>query len=132
MANGSRTPPDTGDDHVAVIALPADLVFAARIRAAAEAAGVRAEICRNPADLEAAATRAPGALVLLDLDARRADVPELIRRLRAAGGEHRILAFGSHVGAERLAAARDAGADRVMARSGFVRELPLLLVLPDR
>lgn len=132
MDNGSRTPPESGDARVAVIALPADLIFAARIRAAADAAGVRAEICRNATDFEAAAGNAPGALVLLDLDARRADVPELIRRLRAAGGRHRIVAYGSHVGAERLAAARDAGADRVMARSGFVRELPLLLVLPDR
>jgi len=132
LEKGSRTPPKTGDAPVAVIALPADLVFAARIRAAAEAAGVRAEICRSTADFEAAAERSPEALVLLDLDARRADVPDLIRRLRAGGGRHRIVAFGSHVGAERLAAARDAGADRVMARSGFVRELPLLLVLPER
>ncbi len=115
-----------------VIALPADLVFASRIRTTAQQAGVSALVVRTEAEFEEALQSEPRALALIDLDARKVDAPALIRRLRAAGAQNRIIAFGSHVATESLKAAREAGADRVMARSAFVRELPLLLVMPDR
>jgi hypothetical protein len=38
-----------------------------------------------------------------------------------------IIAFVSHVREDAIAAARSAGADRVLARSAFVRELNNLL-----
>jgi hypothetical protein len=38
-----------------------------------------------------------------------------------------VVAFGSHLDREALQAARSAGADRVLARSAFVRELQPLL-----
>ena len=115
-----------------VIALPADLVFASRLRTTAQQAGVSALVVRTEAEFEEALQSEPRALALIDLDARKVDAPALIRRLRAAGAQNRIIAFGSHVATESLKAAREAGADRVMARSAFVRELPLLLVMPDR
>lgn len=111
----------------AVVAAVADLIFGARIRAAAADAGRELVFARTPGELAAAAAGA--SLVLLDLDARWLDAPPSIRALRAdeAAAGARIVAFGSHVRTEVLAAAREAGADRVLARSAFVKELPALL-----
>jgi CheY-like chemotaxis protein len=111
----------------AVVAAVGDLIFGARIRGAAGQTGVPVHFARTLDDLCASAAGAR--LVLLDLDARWLDAPAAIRRLRgdpAAAGA-RIVAFVSHVRTDAIEAARDAGADRVMARSAFVRDLPTLL-----
>lgn len=104
----------------AIAALVADLMFASRIRGPAPAAktvhsGDRLVTALGPS------TR----LVLVDLHARGA--LEAIPRARAAAPSATIVAFGSHVETEMLQAAKAAGADRVMARSAFVRELPGLV-----
>lgn len=110
-----------------VVAAVADLIFGARVRAAATAAGVPLVIARDAAAVLAAA---PGArMLLLDLDARWLDGPAVIRRLKQ-GAETAgvpIVAFVSHVRVDAIGAAREAGADRVLARSAFVKELPMLL-----
>lgn len=114
-------------EQTEVLAAVADLIFGARIRGAAEQQGVALTFARSLAELQA---RAPGVrTVLLDLDARWLDAPSAIRALRAAPetATVRIIAFVSHVRADAIEAARAAGADRVLARSAFVRELPALL-----
>jgi CheY-like chemotaxis protein len=119
---------DTASPPTAIVALAADMIFAARIRGAAKAAGVPVRVLTS-ADTVADSIRQGAARLLLDLDFRSADPITLIERLRAdpetAGVE--ILAFVSHVRDDRIAAARSAGATRVMARSAFMRELPRLL-----
>ncbi|HET9985429.1 MAG TPA: hypothetical protein VFQ38_17640 [Longimicrobiales bacterium] len=111
-----------------MLALAADLIFSARIRGAAQAAGVAAATVNRPDDLVARALAAPPRLVLVDLDAR-GDIAGAIRRLKAdpATAAVPVVAFVSHVREDAIAGAREAGADRVMARSAFVRELPALL-----
>lgn len=115
-----------------IAAACADLLFGARIRAAAEATGAKA-ILLSPRDDVVARTRAeqPG-LVVLDLDARWLDAPSVIAALKAEASTSAIpvIAFGSHVRTEALAAARAAGADRVLPRSAFARQLPELLRSP--
>jgi len=116
--------------HTATIAAAcADLLFTARVRAAAEAAGVRALLLSARTDPVPEIVGARPALVLLDLDARWLDAPALIRELKAnpATAATPVLAFASHVHAAAIAAAREAGADRVLARSAFVAQLPTLL-----
>jgi CheY-like chemotaxis protein len=111
----------------AVVAAVNDLVFGSRIRAAGDQAGIAVTFVRSAADLVA---RAAGArLVLLDLDTRWLDAPTAIAALRAdpVTADVAIVAFGPHVDGAGLDAARSAGADRVLARSGFVRVLPGLL-----
>lgn len=108
------------DDGAPIVALVADLMFASRIRGTAPAANV---VQRG--DALPAAVGASTRLVLVDLHARGA--LEAIAALRQGGASSTIIAFGSHVETAALQAARDAGADRVMARSGFVRELPGLV-----
>lgn len=109
-----------------MVAAVADLMFGARVRAAAEAAGVPLTFVRSgEALLEAAA----GArLVLLDLDTRwlRAGMISALKADAAARAAY-VVAWGAHVDGAALTAAREAGADRVMARSAFVQVLPALM-----
>ena len=107
-------------DGVPIVALVADLMFAARIRGPAP----DARTGHDPEALRGAlgpATR----LILVDLHARGAVAA--IPGFREAAASARVVAFGSHLETEALEAAREAGADRVMARSAFVRELPGLV-----
>jgi CheY-like chemotaxis protein len=108
-----------------VIALTADLLFASRIRAEAERAGTAVELARSPVELLERVGAASGGRVLLDLEARGLDIAATVAALRAAGAE--IVAFVSHVRGDLIETARAAGAQRVLARSAFVRELPGLL-----
>ena len=104
----------------AIIALVKDLMFASRIRGAAE----DARTVMSADALEEAV--GPGTrLVLVDLQVP--DAPHAIRRLTESEHSPKVVAFGSHVDTQALAAARAAGADTVMPRSEFVRELGRLI-----
>ena len=111
------------------LAFVADLIFASRVKGAAQAAGVAAEVLQS-ADrvLERARARRPP-VVLVDLEARGGAGVELVRRLKAdaATAEVPVVAFASHQNADVIQAARAAGAERVLARSAFVKSLPELL-----
>lgn len=118
-------------DHISTtLALCGDLLFAARIRGAAEQTGASVEtIASARTDVLARARELRPARILLDLDARWLDAAQLIRALKedeAVRGVP-VIAFVSHVREDAIAAAREAGADRVLARSAFVRQLPELL-----
>lgn len=101
-----------------------DLIFASRVTATARAAGLAVKVVRTP-DLVLSAARAhPPTGVILDLHNPGLDLPALLAGLReACPAMPRVVAYGSHVEAETLRAARQAGCDRVMPRSQFVTEL---------
>lgn len=111
-----------------LIALVDDLMFLSRIREAARAAGIEVCAVRGEADLVAAARR-EGRLVLVDADSERLPWRAALAALRAepASAALPVIAFVSHVRADLAAAARAAGASRVLARSAFVLELPELV-----
>jgi|SRR5690606_19082036 len=107
-----------------VVALPADLMFASRIRGVAGAAGIPIELVSSPAALRSRVERDPPRRILIDLDARGWDPIALIRELRAGPAPTtEIIAWVSHVRADAIQAAREAGADRVLARSAFSRQI---------
>lgn len=120
---------ETTDENAAVVAIAADLLFASRVRGAAKAAGAELVLARTEEQALEAARGGRARLILLDLDARAVDAPSLIGALKAGSATESIpiVAFGAHVRGEALRAARDAGADRVLARSRFVQELPELM-----
>ncbi len=123
------TPPQRAADERAgpkVAALAPDLMFASRIQGAARGVGADARTLAT-ADAVLAQVRAgwPG-LVIVDLEARAVDAVALIRAVKSVSAVS-VVAFAAHVNAQVIAAARAAGADRVLARSAFVRELPRLL-----
>lgn len=115
--------------ETAALALVADLLFASRIRGAAAAAGVEVTVVQSAAAFVERARALHPRLILIDLDARSGDAPALIRDLKADPTLRTVpvVAFGAHVEGTVLVAARAAGAERVMARSAFVRDLPALL-----
>jgi CheY-like chemotaxis protein len=101
-----------------------DLMFFSRVAGTARAGGLSVKQARTTADLLARAKQEPPAGVILDLQNDGLDLPTLLTGLRdACHAMPRVIAFGSHVEAETLRAAREAGCDRVMPRSKFVAVL---------
>lgn len=101
-----------------------DLIFFSRISGAARAAGLSVRQAKSPADLLALAKQHCPAGVILDLQNPGLDLPALLVELKAlCAPMPRVIAYGSHVEAAILKAARQAGCDRVMPRSQFAEEL---------
>jgi CheY-like chemotaxis protein len=112
----------------AVLAVVDDLFFLSKIQQTARPLGVTVEAV-EPRELAArVASRAPGG-VLVDLNHRSGAAVEAVRALKAgvATAPVKVVGFFSHVQEELGQAARDAGCDRVMARSAFTRQLHQLL-----
>jgi CheY-like chemotaxis protein len=110
-----------------VIALVDDLLFLSRIREAARGTAVEVRAVRDAGAL-AESARDGGRLVLVDADSARLPWEAAVRALRAAQGDDLpVVAFLSHVHAERAEAARAAGCTRVLARGAFVQDLPRML-----
>ena len=101
-----------------------DLIFFSRVSGAARAAGLSVRMVRTAAELVAAARAAAPAGVVVDVHNPGLDLPALLADLKTACGVMpRVTAYGSHVDAAALRAARQAGCDRVLPRSAFVEEL---------
>lgn len=111
------------------LAFVADLIFASRVQGAAHAAGVAAEVLQSAERVLERARAGRPRVVLVDLEARGGAGTELVRRLKSEPetAEVPVVAFASHQNAAAIEAGRAAGADRVLARSAFVKALPELL-----
>ncbi len=113
-----------------VLALVDDLLFLSRIREAARGSALEIRPVRRPSEL-VDGVRDGGRLVLVDADSNRlhwAEAVAALRQERPAGKTPTpVVAFFSHVNADRAEMARAAGCDRVLARGAFVKELPALL-----
>jgi CheY-like chemotaxis protein len=106
-----------------------DLMFASRISTAAKASGVEIRFARSPQAIVDAVRSTNARLVILDLNSQRVSPLEAVAALKADAALSQIstVGFVSHVQTDVIAQARQAGVDRVMARSAFVAELPELL-----
>lgn len=119
--------PDSNVSHdAAVLALPADLIFGARIRASAEQAGVAVVVAKNPEDLLRKLRDSQARLIILDLDRRGLAITDLMQRIKALSPAP-ILAYVSHVQEAAIREAQAAGADKVIARGAFAKQLVDLL-----
>jgi CheY-like chemotaxis protein len=106
-----------------------DLIFTSRVTGTARAAGLTVRAARSAEELADLALQHCPAGVLLDLGNPGLDVPALLGKLRATCPQMpRVVAYGSHVDAAGLRAARAAGCDIVLPRSAFVEQLPQELV----
>lgn len=109
-----------------ILALVDDLLFSSKIRGALQPSGQPVQFVRqHDAALTAIRDNRP-ALVVLDLDRTSLDPIGLIRGVKADAAlrDTRVIGFVSHVNADRIAEARAAGIDQVMARSAFFQSLP--------
>lgn len=112
-----------------VIAAIEDLLFRSKVSETATQLGVEATFPRSPKKLMEVAGSSPPDLFVLDLNSHRFEPLTLLRDLKAEPGlrDVPVVGFLSHVQKDLAVAAREAGCDRIMARSAFTRDLPLLL-----
>ena len=110
-----------------------DLFFATRIRSTAESLGVVTRAVRDTEALRRRLDRIddgkandPVRAVLIDLELDQT-ATALIRRAASHPAAPVVIAFGSHVARDVLAAAQAAGAHRVLPRSAFTAKLAELL-----
>lgn len=112
-----------------VVAAVDDLLFASKLRTAARQLDVALVFARTPDDILAAVREHAPQLLILDLNGTRMAPLETLRAVKgdAALSQVPVVGYVSHVDVDLVAAAHAAGADRVMARSQFVAQLPDLL-----
>ena len=112
----------------AVFVVISDLLFRSKIDDAARRAGVPLRVAKSVEQLDRHLGTSMPAVVLVDLEMDGLDVPGMLARLRAtpAGANVPVIGFAGHTNVEVIHAARAAGV-QVMARSGFVAQLPALM-----
>lgn len=113
-----------------IIAVVRDLFFAIRIRETLAPRGYRVDVAKSREALDTLIATDPlPALMIVDLAFVASDPPALIAALRAAPRTATlpILAFGSHLDRAARDAAKEAGADRVVANSKLAEALPELV-----
>jgi hypothetical protein len=121
-------------DKPVVLYAAADLIWATRIKATADALGVACRPVRSLAMLEARLADSTIGALIVDLEAGGLAFTLMGRVMggESAGkpgkeGGIRVLAFGPHVAVDAMDRARAAGADAVLARGAFDRRLPEIL-----
>ncbi len=112
-----------------ILVVADDLLFRSKISTVAKATGV---VVRAATTADAAIDRAREdrpSLVLLDLDSRRTEPFEVLRRFGEDADLKTLntLGFVSHVHVDLVRQARALGIGNVMARSAFVAALPEIL-----
>lgn len=114
-----------------ILLVSPDLMATSRIAGLCREAGASLETLRSLAD---SPHGGPYDVVLLDLQAVAEDPAVIVTRAQVlAGGAGsaspapKIVAFGPHVARERLALARDAGADDVVSRGELLGGFAALL-----
>ena len=112
-----------------VLAAVDDLLFRSKILETAGTLGIEAKFPRNPEKLLSALRESPPDLLILDLNSARFEPLELLKTVKSGAATRDVptVGFLSHVQKDLAVAAREAGCDRVMARSAFTKDLPEVL-----
>lgn len=112
-----------------ILAAVEDLMFRGRISAAATALDMEASFPRSAKKLLTTAAQSPPDLLILDLNSARYEPLKLLTDLKSGPATRNVpvVGFLSHVQKDLAVAAREAGCERVMARSAFTRDLPKVL-----
>lgn len=100
-----------------------DLIFNSRITDTARELGITIIAARSADALIELARKSPPRCVIVDLANPGLDLPALMRALSEAGRPPRVVAYGPHVNADLLHAARTTSCDPVLPRSKFVEDL---------
>jgi CheY-like chemotaxis protein len=115
---------------MSVVLLTGDLACSAQASAAASRVGVQLQVVMDASRLAARCAEAAPQLVILDLNTAALDCQAALDQLRTLPHLPRTVAFGPHVHAARLEAARQAGCDEVLSRGEFYARLDEL-ISPD-
>lgn len=112
-----------------VLAAVEDLLFRSKISETASTLGVEAAFPRSPKRLLEALRESPPDLLVLDLNSARFEPLALLQTIKSEEATRDVSTVGflSHVQKDLAVGAREAGCDRVVARSAFTRDLPRIL-----
>ena len=112
-----------------VLAAVEDLLFRSKISETASQLGIEAAFPRSPKKLLDAVRASPPDLLVLDLNSARFEPLALLGSIKSEETTRDVstLGFLSHVQKDLAVAAREAGCDRIVARSAFTRDLPRIL-----
>ena len=112
-----------------VLAAVEDLLFKSKILETAKELDVEARFPRSPDKLLAALRETPPDLLVLDLNSERFGPLEILGEAKSdrSTAEVPVVGFLSHVQKDLAVAAKEAGCDRIMARSAFTRDLPKII-----
>jgi FixJ family two-component response regulator len=101
-----------------------DLIFTSRITGTARSLGLEVRQVRTLDNIVETAKQVGTRCLILDLAFPGLDLPDLMRQLSELDAPPRVVAYGSHVDAASLNAARGAGCRPTLPRSKFVEDLP--------
>ena len=112
-----------------VLAAVEDLLFRSKISETASTLGIEAAFPRSPKKLLETLRETPPDLLILDLNSARFEPLALLQTVKSEESTRDVSTVGflSHVQKDLAVAAREAGCDRVVARSAFARDLPRIL-----
>jgi CheY-like chemotaxis protein len=124
------TPNVTAPIELLGLLLSDDLIFTSRITGTARALGLTVKAARSAEGILTLARQQAPRCVIVDLGNPGLLLTDLLRQLgEVCQPLPRVVAYGSHVDAATLRAAREAGCDPVWPRSKFVEDLEQ--ALPD-
>jgi CheY-like chemotaxis protein len=113
-----------------------DFLFRSKIRTTGKQAGVELAFPKTPDEMVEQARALKPSLAIFDLNSATLDPIGTIARMKQDPELRNIrtMGFVSHVDAARIQAARNVGADDVLARSAFASQLADLLLAngPER
>jgi len=114
---------------MAILAAVDDFLFRSKIRAVAKHVNATIQFAQTQDEILAQARASAPALVIVDLNNQKVDPVAMIAALKAdaALAGIRTIGFASHVHVDLINAARNAGADQVLARSQFAGNLAEIL-----
>ncbi len=105
-----------------VVMLSGDLMFASRVRAAAQSAGLAFHFGGSLPDADLGSVR----FVVLDLSTRSGLISSIAGLCAERCPQATLIAYGPHVHVDRLSAARESGIAKVMTNGQFNAQLPQL------
>jgi hypothetical protein len=116
------------DPEATGLLISRDLIFTTKVKGTAAALGYRLQVAGEPSLIRSFIVTSRPRVVFVDLTAGELVAPGALSvYLKLAGPDVWFVAFGPHVEAEALAAAKAAGCHAVLTRSKFSAELPELI-----
>jgi glycine oxidase len=109
------------------LALLRDILFRSRVDAAAHALGIEVAYASDLQQARTQCEQLSPLTVFVDLSDPVWSGENVIKEIRTAVGDARLIGFASHVDVKRLSAARSSGFDLTLSRSEFANRLPELL-----
>ncbi len=109
-----------------VLVIVDDLFFSSKIGETIRQLGGTPEFAAEIDEIPADPARRPPSAVIVDLDLTRTDAVEVLANIRNSDATRNVpmMAYGRHTRPESFVRAREAGCERALPRSEFVKRLP--------